>query len=210
MKNESRIYTYLLGILFVAIIVLMAGPAASTITADNSDPGTDTFPDTVTSAVYSIALISDGDELVDVTPILDEMGLTYDVLNNNWDGVQGIYTSDLTFLNNYGLVIWYASGTGAGRLTTQDEHDALESFIGNGGHLLVTGYDTIGSPTDALLADLIRSSGSGDGPMTVDYTTTNDNHPITAGPYGYFPVGTALTANTTDHDQAEADTARGH
>jgi len=106
-------------------------------------------------------------------------------------------------------VVWYASGYIWGRLITQQEHNALEQFLQAGGRLLVTGYDTLGHPTDPLLADLVRSSSSGDGPFTYDYTVTDGSHPITDGPYGSFPAGTALTAGYSDHDQAEADTGRG-
>jgi hypothetical protein len=180
------------------------------LTASNGGPWSDGFDVTVGGdVVEAVALISDQSELQAITPILDSLGLTYDVVNDNWDGSQGIYTSDYGFLSNYGVVVWYASGYTIGRLITQEEHDALELYLQAGGRLLVTGYDTLGSPTDTLLADLVRSSSSGDGPFTYDYTVTDGNHPITDGPYGSFAAGTALTAAHSDHDQAEADTGRG-
>jgi immune inhibitor A len=157
----------------------------------------------------TVALISDQSELSVLTPILDDMGLTYDVFDNNWNGVEGIYTSNSALLSDYKVVVWYASGFGSGRLTTQQEHDKLESYLQSGGHLLVTGYDTLGSPTDPLLADLIRSNDSGDGPFTADFVITDGGHPITSGPFGSFPASTGLVAGHTDHDQAEADTSRG-
>ena len=181
------------------------------ITASNGGPWSDGFDVTVVSGVTvgNVALISDQTELQAITPILDDMGLAYDVLNGNWDGAQGVYTSDYGLLSNYAVVVWYASGASWGRLTTQEEHDALELYLQSGGRLLVTGYDTMGSPTDPLLADLVRSSSSGDGPFTYDYTVTDGSHPITDGPYGSFPAGTALRATHSDHDQAEADAGRG-
>jgi uncharacterized repeat protein (TIGR01451 family) len=181
------------------------------VTAANGGPWSDSFEVAVAGDAGggSVALISDQTELQAITPILDDIGLPYDVINNNWNGTQGIYTSDYSFLSDYDVVLWYASGATWGRLTTLQEHDALEQYLQAGGRLLVTGYDTLGSPTDPLLADLIRSSSSGDGPFTYDYTVTDGGHPITAGPYGSFPAGTALMAGRYDHDQAEADTARG-
>ncbi|MEJ2737062.1 MAG: S8 family serine peptidase [Anaerolineae bacterium] len=181
------------------------------IVASNGGPWTDGFDISVTGQGPggSLALISDQTELQAITPILDSMGLTYDVLNNNWDGAQGIYTSNYGFLGDYAVVVWYASGYTYGRLITQQEHDALEQYLQAGGRLLVTGYDTLGSPTDSLLADLVRSSSSGDGPFTYDYTITDGDHPITNGPFGTFAAGTALRTAYTDHDQAEADTGRG-
>ena len=154
------------------------------------------------------ALISDGTELDAVAFILDEMGLDYDVFNYN--GEPGVYTSDLGLLMGYSTVVWYASGSGGGgRQTTSAEHDALEAYLQVGGNLLVTGYDTIGDPDDPLLADLIRSSMYGDGPWTYDFTVIVGSHPIMDGPYGSFPTGTLLTVSDDDHDQAEADVARG-
>jgi hypothetical protein len=181
------------------------------ITASNGGPWSDGFDLTVVGDGGSgnVALISDQTELAAITGVLDGMGLTYDVINNNWDGAQGIYTSDYAFLSGYAVVVWYASGAGYGKLTTQQEHDALEQYLQAGGRLLVTGYDTLGSPTDPLLADLVRSSSSGDGPFLTEYTITDGAHPITDGPYGSFPAGTVLTALHSDHDQAEADAGQG-
>jgi len=144
--------------------------------------------------------------LTAITFILDDMGLSYDVVNNN---DPNYYMADPTFLNNYALIIWYQSGaSGIGRSITQAEHDATEAWLQNGGRLLVTGYDCLGSPDDPLMADLVRSSDYGDGPFTGDYQISLD-HPVTNGPYGVYPPGTAITADHTDHDQAEADTGRG-
>jgi hypothetical protein len=181
------------------------------ITASNGGPWSDGFDVTVVVGGGSgnVALISDQTELQAITPILDDMGLPYDVVNDNWDGSQGAYTSDYGFLSNYSMVVWYASGYDWGRLITQQEHDALEQFLQAGGRLLVTGYDTLGSPSDPLLADLVRSSSYGDGPFTHDYAVTDGGHPITNGPHGSFPAGTALTTAHSDHDQAEADSGRG-
>lgn len=181
------------------------------ISASNGGPWSDSFTIVVgeVSTTGNVALISDQTELQAITSILDDMSLNYEVLDNNWDGVQGIYSSDYDLLSDYDVVVWYASGEGQGRLITQQEHDALELYLQAGGRLLVTGYDTLGSPTDPLMADLIRSSNEGDGPFVVDYSITNGNHPIADGPFGTFPAGTSFSAADFDHDQAEADAGRG-
>lgn len=177
------------------------------ITATNGGPWGDTFS-IVVHEPY-IGLISDTTELPALTPLLDSVNVTYVLLNNNWNGSEGVYTSNENLLNSYDAIIWYASGSGIGRLITQAEHDALEQYLNDGGRLLVSGYDTLGSPTDPLLANLVRSSSSGDGPFTIDYTVKDGDHPIMNGPYGIFPTSTVLTAKHPDHDQAEADTSRG-
>lgn len=180
---------------------------ALVISSSNGGPWEDTFSIRVHKGY--IGLISDMAELSAITPLLNSMGVAYDLLNNNWNGSQGVYTSNKNLLNKYDAIVWYASGYGIGRLITQEEYDALEQYLNDGGRLLVSGYDTLGSPADPLLANLVRSSSSGDGPYTLDYTVTDGDHPIMNGPHGVFPTGTTLTARHSDHDQAEADVSRG-
>jgi hypothetical protein len=157
-------------------------------------------------AAGPIALVSDGSQLTAITSILDEMDLAYEVWNDN---EPNYYMADPGFLNSYGFIIWYASGaSGIGRTITQAEHDATEAWLQAGGNLLATGYDTLGSPDDPLMAALVRSSSYGDGPFIYDYQILLD-HPITNGPYGVYPPGYAISADASDHDQAEANTAQG-
>jgi hypothetical protein len=183
------------------------------VTATNGGPWSVNFSVAVHngSPTGSVALISDQEELALIAPIVNNMGLSFDVLDYNWNPAtsQAVFTSDLVLLSNYDVVVWYGSGTGVGRLITNQERGALEQYLQAGGRLVVTGYDTLGSPTDPLMQDLIRSSSSGDGPFTLNYTITNGDHPITKGLYGWFGAGTPLTANHSDHDQAEADPGQG-
>jgi len=80
------------------------------ITASNGGPWSDSFDVTVGGCTANVALISDQTELQAITSILDDMGLPYDVVDNNWNGTQGMYTSDYSFLSDYSAVVWYASG----------------------------------------------------------------------------------------------------
>lgn len=149
----------------------------------------------------AIALVSDDFELMAITSILDDLELDYD----EWyDEDTNLYLEDPTFLADYGVIVWYTHD----RETTQDEHDALEDWLQQGGRLLVTGYDSLGSPDDPLLADLVRSSGYGDDARSESYEILLD-HPITDGPYGVYPIGTQLSIYEYDQDNAVADTARG-
>ncbi|MCL7454573.1 MAG: carboxypeptidase regulatory-like domain-containing protein [Anaerolineae bacterium] len=149
----------------------------------------------------AIALVSDDFELAAITGILDDMGLAYDVWN---DESTSLYLADPTFLDAYGVIVWYTHD----RQITQGEHDALEAWLQAGGRLLVTGYDSLGSDDDPLLADLVRSSTYGDDARGDTYEILLD-HPITNGPYGVYAPGTQLSINETDQDNAVADTARG-
>ena len=146
-----------------------------------------------------VALISDRTELQVMAPILDDIGLAYDVLDDN---VIFQYTEDLGLLLQYQAVVYYTSfGMGT------PEHDTLEAYIGLGGRLAITGFDSMIALSP--LADLVRSISAGDGPFTTLFTVSDGGHPIMNGIYGSFPTGSSFNAVVSDHDQVEADTARG-
>src|SRR5438105_4402858 len=69
-------------------------------------------------------------------------------MRNTNDDNQPLLTNDVNVLALYDVVIFFASGKDAtGRLLTQAEHDALETYIErHGGNLIVTGLDILGSP----------------------------------------------------------------
>ena len=146
-----------------------------------------------------IALVSDYNELTTVAPILDSIGIGYDVYNDN---VLNLYTEDLSLLLRYKAVIFC---TGYRWLTT-NEHSTLEAYLSSGGNLLITGFDCLVS--DLLLADLIRSSSTGDNVGEPDLYVIDDAHPIMNGPYGTYPAGYHIAGLHSDCDQAEADTGR--
>ncbi len=146
-----------------------------------------------------VALISDYNELNTVAPILDSIGIGYDIYNDN---ALNLYTEDLSLLLRYKAVIFY---TGY-RWLTANEHAALEFYLSLGGNLLITGFDCL--VADLLLADLIRSSSTGDNVGEPDLYVVDDAHPIMNGPYGAYPAGYHITGLLSDCDQAEADTGR--
>lgn len=148
-----------------------------------------------------VALISDGSELLAITSILDSMGIGYDIYNDN---SFYLYTEDLNLLLDYSVVIF----NNYDRLITSDEHSALESYLAAGGNLLVTGYDSLGNPSDPLLADIVHSSSIGDNTGEPDLYVMDASHPIMNGPYGSFPAGYHITGLYGDCDAAEADTGR--
>jgi PKD repeat protein len=149
----------------------------------------------------TVALISDHSELLVVTPILDSMGIGYDIYNDN---SIHLYTEDLDLLLNYKIVIF----NNHDRQITSGEHSALQSYLSSGGNLLVTGYDSLGHPDDWLLADIVRSSSVGDNTGEPDLYVVDETHPIMNGPYGSFPTGYHISGLYSDCDAAEADTGR--
>ena len=99
----------------------------------------------------SIAVISDladvagrNDGVRSTVANLTSLGLPVDLYYNNWDWNVGDgmnYTSDLVFLEQYQLVVYFQSN----RLTTATEEAALEAYVQGGGNLFVGGYDILGS-----------------------------------------------------------------
>ncbi len=124
---------------------------------------------------------------------------TYIMYDDN--GNTGDLTSNPAFWANYDIVIWYASGNiGGGRLLTTAEYNAANEFIDNGGWLLLTGYDLLGSPNDALMADLVRSSVYGCYHYSpgLSYTIIDPDHFIVDGPYGSFTGALSITETFMD------------
>ena len=130
----------------------------------------------------------------EINAYLDGRGIVYDYIPQT----AGEVMADLALLNTYDTVIYYKRE----RTSTTEELDAMEAYIQNGGFLITTGRDSIGSPTDSGFAGLIRSATDGDGPFTADASVTDDTVPATNGPFGTFPVGTEIPITLTDHDQA--------
>jgi hypothetical protein len=145
------------------------------------------------------ALISDQSQLLAITPILDSMGIGYDVYNDN---SMYLYTEDFDLLLSYQTVIFYTDY----RHLTSNEYSTLESYLSSGGNLLVTGFDSLVS--DDLLRDLIRSATMGDNTGEPDLYVVDATHPIMNGPYGSFPVGYHISGLYGDCDAVEADIAR--
>jgi thermitase len=147
-----------------------------------------------------VALISANTELTTIASILDSMGIGYDVYNNN---NMYLYTENLSLLLKYKAVIFY----NAYRSITSNEYSALESYLSAGGTLLVTGYDCLVS--DTLLANIVRSSSTGDDVGQYDLIVVDNTHPIMNGPYGSFSAGYDIYGLYGDCDRAKADTVRG-
>ncbi len=149
-----------------------------------------------------IALVSDEDQLNTLEPLLDNMGITYDRYNDNGNET---FTAQPDVMSNYEVCIWYQYDRGI----STDEKNVMDAWVMNGGRLLVTGFDSLGSPDDLLMAQIVRSEETGDGPFDLAYTVITSTHPIINGPYGQWSVSTELRAGHSDHDKAVPDIAEG-
>lgn len=154
----------------------------------------------------NVLLISDTNELTGVAPALIADG-------HNVTEVTGEFAagsprlSDLNYLSQFDFVVWGASGAGFGSLHPPAAITTLENYLQSGGDLLVTGYDTLASPDDPALAQLVRSTTRVDIGST-SLTTENIEHFILNGPAGDFR-GATIAPNYNDWDGATADTSQG-
>ena len=148
-----------------------------------------------------IALISDIGQLDSLRSILGSMGINYDSFYNNSNV---FYTQNITLLNRYSAVIFYNYN----RSITPLEQSTLNSYLAEGGNLIITGIDSLGSPDDLLLADVVRSSSVGDRIGEPNFHVVNSLHPIMNGPYGKFALDYTVSGLYDDNDAAVADTTR--
>ncbi len=161
----------------------------------------------IVSVSDKIALISDVNQLEQIVYILDSMMINYDIYNNNLNAYQSItnlYTANSNLLEAYPTVIFYKY---ARSLATVEE-TALNNYLDSGGNLLVTGHDSLYFADD-LLANVVRSSTTGDNTGQPDLYVTNSSHPIMKGPFGVYPEGYHISGLFSDNDNVTADTARG-
>ncbi|MEQ9379720.1 MAG: hypothetical protein RJP95_02570 [Pirellulales bacterium] len=115
------------------------------------------------------------------------------------DEVAGGYSrvSDTTFLGNYDMVIYAARN---GVVPPPTANSAMESYIRNGGDLLVTGFGGNPSIPDRSAPDLLRAMGPEFGyyvPDTDQVVNNVDNY-ITNEPYGDFRGATITNSNGFD------------
>jgi uncharacterized membrane protein len=145
-----------------------------------------------------IGLVSDGSQLQSITPFLDDLGKSYDILNNNMNTG---FTKNLTILLQYQMVIFYNDNRAISGL----ERQILDDYLSLGGVLLVTGLDSLGGPSDSNLAKVVRSSEYGDNPGESSFSVTDGAHPIMDGVYGQYSTSSTFSLGESNHDMAEAD-----
>lgn len=86
-------------------------------------------------------------------------------------------------LSSYFAVYWSASGTGFGDAHTNAAvFTNLTNYVQAGGRVLVTGYDSIASPSDPLLIQFLGGSGSIDVPASPGPISNDPQaNPLTIG-----------------------------
>lgn len=152
--------------------------------------------------LHSVGIVYDsGSTPAAFTSLLESECFAHESFNNS----SRTYSSSFWWLHRHPAVIFYNYN----RAITADEEAALDQYVENGGMLLVTGYDSLGSPTDSRLANVCRVRTTGDGPFSGACRVTDGAHPALRGPFGTYAVGTTFTVTSTDHDRCVADDALG-
>jgi fibronectin type 3 domain-containing protein len=156
-----------------------------------------------------VALISDNNELEGIAYLLEEMGLDYDILSNNYQrGSHNRfiinYTEDMALLFSYQTVILYKEF----RTITQLERDAFMAYSRNGGSLLMTGPVWVSGTNsyDTLFCEIFGLNST-DGQLYLggSLIVNESTHPIMNGPYGTFPEDYTLSGLSPFVFGAEAE-----
>jgi hypothetical protein len=138
---------------------------------------------------------SDFEELIN-RHILEDMSISYTYIYNNSVTKK---TEDAGYLSSYNIILWNTWD----RVISTAEKDALEDWVNVGRYLVVTGFDSLGSPTDPNAADLVRSTQSGDFSYTERYKVYDIDHWIINGTYeDAAGVEADFYTESTDHDLA--------
>ena len=141
---------------------------------------------TRTTFAGPILLIEDQGGFGNADVLLESEGFDVTVVNDEYaNNYANLLDTD--FLGQFDFIVYGERGEGNGSLMPQNVGDSLENYIQRGGDLLVTGYDTLASPPDTVLAALVRSTSTDDqGSFSPWWKTSDVDHPILNGPYGDF------------------------
>ncbi|MEO0453709.1 MAG: S8 family serine peptidase [Verrucomicrobiota bacterium] len=157
----------------------------------------------------NVFLLEDRAGFGETTQVLFDQGYNVTVFND--DALFNNFTAqDPDYLSFFDLVVYGERGeSGFGSLMSEATRSALETYVQNGGHLLVTGFDTLGDPSDSNLAQLVRAINPGDlNSGSVEWQVSRINHPILNGPNGDFR-GMDITATGYNDDALTPDTSQG-
>jgi hypothetical protein len=146
-----------------------------------------------------ILLIEDQSGFGGAAGVLTSNGFTVTVVNNEHaSGYANLLNP--SFLASFDFIVYGERGNGFGAILPSSVATSLNNYVLGGGDLLVTGYDTLGSPTDSNLAGLLRLTSPGDRvSFDSSWVVANVDNPIINGPFGDFR-GTTFNATGYDDD----------
>lgn len=164
----------------------------------------------LTARPRRIALISDEHALAPVQPVLEQAGWTVSMWSNNLvtvDGVlTGTHTTDEEVILPQDLVILDLGGTaGTGRLLSVAEETLLQSYLDEGGKIIVVGANVLSRPDDRRLRDLVGSDSLDRLPEEETLAELATALPI--DPFWVdIQVGDRVAVTAQAYDEATADT----
>jgi len=161
--------------------MVLAGSAFNLLLLDDSSP--------------DYGMPDDYNNLDSVEQVLIEMDISFDHWHNNWILHK---SSDAEFLAAYDIIVWYNDN----RAISQSEYGAMLQWVRAGNYLVVTGEDSLGSPDDPLMADLVGSIIYGDNPFCTGFSITRPDNWIADGNAGYYDGSYELLDYASDQDKA--------
>lgn len=153
-----------------------------------------------------VAVISDTERLTEVEDVLKSMGLDVDGYSDN---INEGYTLNAGNLTPYDICVINLGGEkGFGRKYTWQEIDALKVYLANGGKLILTGRNILGSPDNGALAELIGSDNVGLQNQAIsEVEGSGESDPALDGDYCSVSNGALIDVKNLRYDAATADGA---
>ncbi|MDY0148844.1 MAG: S8 family serine peptidase, partial [Kiritimatiellia bacterium] len=166
--------------------------------------------DILTAQPRKIALISDRNALALVQPVLEQAGWTVSMWSNNLVTVEGVLTgrhsTDPEAILPQDLVILDLGGTaGTGRLLSVAEESLLQTYLNQGGKLIVVGAHVLSRPDDRRLRDLVGSDSLDRAPEAEDMAELVQALPIDPFWVDIQP-GDHVAVTSMAYDEATVDT----
>ena len=142
------------------------------------------------------------DAIAALTTVLQDAALPVEFAANT---TTEFVTADSARLAGYSIVILSKSD----RVLSEAERVAIDEFLAGGGVFIATGYDSLGSPTDNVLAGLLHITTTGDAFPDPACEVMDNTDLAFSGAYGTFPVGYTFTSPGFDFDGAAASPTLG-
>ena len=160
----------------------------------------------VTAAPKKIGLISDKAALASLKPVLQQPGWETTLWTNNLvlagDVLSGRYTTNAEVIMPQDLVILDLGGTvGTGRLLSEAEETLLNSYLAQGGKLMVVGANVLSRPDDRRLRDLVGADSLSRAATTASLATLDQVLPIDTN-WVAISVGDRVAVAPTAYDEA--------
>lgn len=143
----------------------------------------------------NILFVSDSGADESIVGVLEADGHTVTLATRAYTG--GSTAALIGDLSGFDAVYWSATGDGIGSIHDALTTDSVATYVEGGGRVFVTGYDSVASPTDTGLIELLGGSGSANRPAA-PAAALDEFNPLT---FGVVDIrGVAPTGGPFDRD----------